>query len=519
MAWHDVPVIEIVLGRSGLHIRRNKNLVPLGSFKTLRNATLEDDSVRTAAGATPLGDAIGALTIQTAIDYWPTTAVQRTIVGLSDGSIRKDDGSGASWSSLASGLTTTGTVPFFALGGRELVGKNAKVFYCDRVNAVRVLSADAASMTTIGNPPADWNGTNQPGFLVAHDRWLFGAGNANDPKRIYRSAGDDHENFLLESWSQHIAGQYEYLAAGLSYKGGLLLFGYPEGVWFLSTESDNDRQWRPLRVGVAGASGPANVMAIEDDVLWIAPDGSLHLISATNATGSARAEDIAYEQLGEFLAENINLTQLATAQFVYYAHKRVAMLACHALGATTKNRRIELDVARVKDLGGRYTYHDRHRNEALFLRKTSGILTPHFGDASGQLWTMDRAARSDNGAGYTFEWQISDDDLARVIEDWAGKKKNGRFLQLEYDPRATAEHTIDVFRDGSLKQEITFALSAGPTALPVTLPVTLSEAILRTTRKRRLLGQATRWSFGGVSTVAGEDISLTKILVGLEAAE
>src|SRR3990167_4220728 len=184
MAWHGVPVIEIVLGRSGLQIRRNKNLVELGSFKKLRNATLEDDSVRTAAGATPLGDAIGALTIQAAIDYWPTIAVQRPVVALSDGSIRKDDGSGASWSSLASGLTTTGAVPFFALGGRELVGKNAKVFYCDRVNAVRVLSADGSSATTIGNPPADWNGANQPGFLVAHDRWLFGAGNANDPKSI-----------------------------------------------------------------------------------------------------------------------------------------------------------------------------------------------------------------------------------------------------------------------------------------------------------------------------------------------
>ena len=519
MAWDGVPVIELVLGRHGLAVRRNGNLLPLGSFKKLRNATLEDDSVRTAAGATPLGAAIGALTIQAGIDYWSDLSTQRTVVALSDGSIRKDDGTGNSWATLASGLSTTGTVPFFAIGGRELVNRNRKLFYCDRVNAVQVLAADGASTAALARPPADWNGTNQPAWLAPHERWLFGGGNANAPKMIYRNWSDDHEDFLSFPWFYHVAGDYERLTAGLSFKGGLLVWGYPRGVWFLDTQDLDDKRWRAVRVGQAGAAGPACVVRIENDVLWVAPDGSLHLISATNATGSARAQDIAWAQLGTFLIDNLNLAQLATAQWVYYGHKQKALLACHGLGGTIKNRCVEFDVSRTQDLGGRYIFHDRHRNEALFLRKVLEIETPHFGDAAGQVWTMDRAARSDNGAGYTFEWRTNDIDLSAAIPRWAGRLKNGRFIQLEYDPRSSGTHTIDIYRDGVVRQQVTFTLSAGPTTLPATLPFTLNDAVLTMTRPKPLLGQARRWAFGGVSSVSGMDVSVTKLVLGFESAE
>ena len=520
MAWHDVPTIEIVMGKNGLMARRNQNLVPIGAYKTLRNATLEDDSLRTAAGATALGSSVGAVALGAGIDYWPDVATQRTVVfDATNGTIQKDDGLGGSWASLVSGLTTSGAVPQFVIGGQELAGLEKKLFYCDRVNAVRVLKSDAAAMSTLALPPLDWTGSQQPAWMCQHERWVFGGGNLNAPKTVYRCKGDEHENWRDFAWTYLVTGDYERLVAARSYKGGLLLWGYPEGAWFLDTSSDDDKAWRAVKVGTSGASGPENSAQIEDDVLWVAPDGSLHLISATNATGSARASDISYEALGAFIPSNINVAQLATAQLIYYQNKQKALLACHGRGGTAKNRAIEWDVAKVRELGGRFIYHDRHRNESLFLRKVSGVATPHFGDAAGQVWTMDRPTRSDDGTGYTLEWALTDEDFARIYPGWAGKKKNGRFIQLEYDPRSTATHTIQAIRDGRHTQNIPFDLASEPGALPQTLSFTLGEAILTPTRPKRLLGQARRWGFKGTSSGAGKDISLTKLILGLELAE
>ena len=136
MVWDGVPVIEFQLGGDGLYGLKNRDMVPLGGASIVRNVTLEDHTFRKMGGASKLGDAIGSLTIDAAIDFWVDASTQRTVVACDDGSLRKDDGNGASWASLATGLTTSGRVPQFILGGAEQQGRNRKVFYCDRVNAV-----------------------------------------------------------------------------------------------------------------------------------------------------------------------------------------------------------------------------------------------------------------------------------------------------------------------------------------------------------------------------------------------
>ena len=86
MAWDGAVVIEIIGGREGKYGIRNSNLVPIGGLLRLRNATLEDGTWRTGGGASQLGDAVdAALTLQRAIDYFPSIGTQRTLVYASDG--------------------------------------------------------------------------------------------------------------------------------------------------------------------------------------------------------------------------------------------------------------------------------------------------------------------------------------------------------------------------------------------------------------------------------------------------
>lgn len=518
MPYDQVEIVRIILGANGIWGLKNSAQIPLGSAKILRNVTLEDGTFRTMGGATSLGTAIGAQ-VNAAIDYFPASGTQRTLVSVGDGTLRKDDGNGANWVTLASGLTTSGQVPFWCLAGAEEKNRDRKAFHCDRINSVRVLAGDAASMSVLSKPSSDWVGSNQPGWLCQHRGYLWGGGNVSDPRRAYRSLLQDHENFLDTPFSKEVLiGDYERLVAAMDYKGFLLLWGYPRGVFAIDTRSHLEVEWYAFQIGQAGAAGPWNIVRLEDDVLWVSPQGTFHLLSQTDAAGSLRATDISVEKLGAFFRDNVNLEELDTAQWIYYSHKGVAELACHGQGQTTKNRRLVFDVLKAKEVGERWVFQERDRNEALFIRKESEIGRPAMFDEDGLLWELDRSSRTQDGAAYTMLWEIWDSDFAQLIPQWAGRKKNGRFLELLYDPRTATTHTIDVIRDGQVRQSIDFSLAAGGVTLPVTLPVTLTESVPTLTPKKRLLGQFTRLGLKGRSSGAGNDASIMELRVGVELA-
>jgi hypothetical protein len=528
--WDGVAVIEIVAGRDGLYGLRNANLIGVGGVIALRNATLEDGTWRTAGGATKVGTTVGAAA-RAALDYFPSLLTQRTIAAFDDGTVRKDDGSGAAHVTLVSGLTTAGAIPFLINCGAEQAGNNRKVAYCDGVNAVRILAADGVTMSVISAPPADWAGSNQPRVLVVdHQGYMWGGGNNNGPHQMHRSLNTNHESFTGTAFNMLLGPDLEeqYITAARAYKTGLLVWKFPVGVYFIDLSDPTPANWRAVKVGRAGCAGPGNVAVAEDDVIWVAPDGSWHAISATNASGSVHSEDFAARKLGHWAREQMNLEQLASAQLIYYSQKQDLELACHAQGQAQKNRRLHLDIqARptsqnlpqaIPVVGERWHWGDRDRNEALFLRYKNGIQIPAMLDADGQLWELDRPNRNADSAGYTFEWFLADSDFADLVPGWKGRKKNGRFFQIEHVPQGSATHTVEIYRDGSLKQTITLNLSGGGAVLPQVLPFTLGTDAMQVTARRKLEGQAHRWAFRGYTTIADQDVSIARILAGFELA-
>ena len=495
----------------------------IGGLIQARNLTLEDHSLRVGGGAALVGVAFGGGTVAgvDAIDFWPDVSTQRTVVAGDNGSVYKDDGTGNGWVVLVSGLTTADWVPHLVPGGAEAAGNNRKLFLFTRANAVQVLSGDGATMAAIATPPAAWGtGANNPGFGVVHQGFLWAGGMGNDPHALDRSQQANHENFTGTVYHLRVfPGEGERLVAGLTYKGVLLVWKYPEGVYAVDTSDASDTNWRVIKVGAPGAAGPRNIVAIEDDVIWMAPDGTWHLISATTATGSVRAEDIAARKLGRFIGEQFNLSRAHFAQLIYYAYKQEVMAGLSAIGQTAKNRRLHLDLNRRTEIGDRWIFWDRDRNEALFLRKVSGISTPAMIDEQGRLWNLDRAARNANGAAYTSEWFLRDSDFGELVPGWQGRYKNLRFVQLEYDARSAATHSLQVYLDGDLAQTVAMTLAASGATLPVTLPATLGTGGLSITGRRRLTGRGRRIAFRGTTSVLNEDVSLTRLLVGLELGE
>lgn len=519
--YAGVTPIEIVCGREGMWGVRNLGLVPLGAAVILRNATLEDSSFRTGGGATVLGVPLAAApTVMAGFDWWPDFATQRNVVSTSAGKISKDNGTGNAWVDLVTGLAGGGN-PFFAQGGSESQGRNRKLFHCDGVNPVKVLSGDGGAMTTIASPPADWAGANQPTGLINHQGALWGWGNNNDPHRLYKSVIGNHEDFLTTVYTYSVfPGQGQGIRACASYKGGLLIWKYPRGVWYMPTTDPDNTKWGAAQAGAAGTAGPALVVVIEDDVIWVAPDLSWHLMSSTQATGSVHASDIAYKKLGVYPRGQYNQSRLQYGHLLYYSQKLEVMLALSASGQTQKNRRLHMDLNRQHDVGERWLTWDRDINESIWLRTLAdGTVVPVMGDNAGQLWLLDQSARSKSGAGYTFEALLADSDFGAVVPGWTGRIKNLRYVQLEYDPRGTAQCSLEVQIDGQTKQTIAFTLTAGGLTLPFTLPGLLGGLTPQISRKRRAYGRGIRIGFRIIGTGNNADISIIRIILGVELGD
>ena len=496
-------------------------MIPIGALAQFRNGSLEDHTWRTMGGAALHGTPAVAAKIMACIDYWPDSSTQRHLAMLDDGTLRKGDADATTWTTLATGLTVTGAVPFWSLGGQEAAGNNRKAFYCDGVNAPQVLSGDGVATAALSAPAADWTGTNQPLWLVVHEGFMWGGGNKNSPHRIYRSSQASHENFTGAPFTIPIdSGVGERVVGAVSYKGMLFVVKNPEGAWVVDTTDPTDTNWKATKAGEPGGTSAGTIAIVEDDVFWVSPDGSWHRIQAVQATGSVRATDLSYRKLGNLFREQINTSRLQFADLRYYSNRQQLMLACSAIGTTAKNRLVTMDLNRREDLGERWVIADRDNNESLCMRKSAdNILIPEFGDAAGQFWHGDQASRNANGLGYTFEWWTHDSDFGSLQPSWRGRKKNLRFVALQYDPRGSVTHTLEIWLDGELRQTIQFTLTASGPTLPAVLPITLGGTTLVNTIRRRATGQFTRLAVRGYSTGSDQDVSITKLFIGAELAE
>lgn len=524
--WDRVPRIEVVGGRHGFLNVANSNRVPLGGLVVCRNMSLAAFSWRTGGGAAKLGDAITAAPkILHAIDYWPTPNQQRTVVVANNGRIYKDDGSGRNWTSLTSGLVQgTGEVPHFCIVGAEAPGEPRKLVYMDRVSGPLVLVGDAAALTAITRPAADWTGRNQPAWCLAHQGYNWAGGNLNAPHTLYRSLAIDHQDFLTVPYTL-ICGpesHEQYTVGGVSYKGGIVVGKFPVGTYFVDTSTDLDPlKWTAQLVASPGWAGGHAGAVVEDDVVWMAPDGSWHSLTAALGVqkASIRASSLSYRKLTSWPSQNMNLALVADTDFLYYADGQELIMSYAATGSLDLDHRLHLDLNNKAEVGDNWVIWDRDLNASLFLRQLAGGRSiPAFGDDAGQIWLLDQDVRTKDGAAYTSEFMLVDTDFAMLFRNWMGRKKNGRFLQLEYLSNTEIPLTLDIYLDGVKTQTMALTLAASGVVLPKVTPFETGLAPLKLTAIQRLLGQFTRLAIRGQWATAGADVHVTRLIIGCELA-
>lgn len=266
-------------------------------------------------------------------DWWPSVGVHRTVCMFADGSLRKDTFPNCTFATtLISGYTISAnrTVQFVE-GGKEVAANAKKLFiFYGQTDSPRVLAGDGAAANLFSAPSADWSvGGNSPVCGAIHEGRLWAGGNANDAHRVYYSTTGNHEDFTAAgSGSISIfPGEGQKIVAMASYKGLLIVWKYPVGIYYIDTSDPTITNWKVKRVSNAvGGVSPNGWAAVDNDLVFLSGQNDLFSLSSVQQFGDVLPRSLT--QLAgatDYISGNLiplGTSQAGAAQLAYYAPKR-----------------------------------------------------------------------------------------------------------------------------------------------------------------------------------------------------
>jgi hypothetical protein len=505
------------VGQGGLTGLRNVSAIDPNMLLEATNLSLYDLTLRKEGGAARYNAApLGAFAITGGHDWWPDATTQRMVVLTGDGRLLKDAGTGAFGTTLKSGLTVTGptgpVVPIFVEGGKESLANSKKLFMFSALNQVQVLAADGVTASAVATPPADWSTVfPKTGVLHAGRLWGFLG------HRAYFSTTGNHEDFTgTGSGSMPVyAGEGEEIVAALSYKGQLLIWKYPVGIYLLNTIDPTITNWSvvPVSKGV-GAAGPGVAIDIDDDVLFMDATGNFHLLSAVQVYGDVGFQNISTQnKIDTFFREKINKSRLRFTRGIWYYDKREIHFALSKVGATSLNCKVVLDFNVQGTI--RFRFSDRDDNECFFLRKTQEEkFNLMMGDNSGGIWYLDQDDRNKDGKAFEGRFQTPHMDLSHVDKELSKIEKNFCFLEVVTETVGNWFITLDVYIDQKFESSIDFSLGASGTPLGTfVLGIDALGRASDLSQRRRMTGSGKRISLIGRNALQGGDFSISQIYI------
>ena len=509
-------IAPIFNGCDGMNGTANLTQVKYNEVIDAQNITFEYGPFQKEGGtlaynATPI---TGNPAILAGFDWWPDLVTQRAIVYGSDGKLYRDTGAGTFGTTVATGLATSNIIPVFVSAGKEAAAVNRKLFLMNGHDAVKYIDGDGVVLTALTNAAADWTGTNWPTCGAVHVGHLWLAGNANQPHTLYYSTLTNHADFTGAGSGifQVFPGEGRNIAAVASYKGLLIVWKFPRGVYIINTTDPNSANWTSTRVTDAtGAASPNGWTLIDNDLIWMDAVGNIQQLSTTLNFGFLEGTNVSQgANFRNWIDTNLNLSQIQFVHAVYYPLKRRAMFAVAGAGSTVQNIRLVVDYMHLDK--PRFRYSNMDITESLWMRLDSNLLArPASGDTNGTMWLRDQASKSLGAAGaYNSQVQIPHLDMSHVDPSLAPKRKNGQFLELVVEPTGQWNVNATIIWDGVVKQVIPFNLGiTGATLGSFTLGTDKLAGLAVAASRRRIVGGGRRFSLILSNNQAGQDFSIS----------
>lgn len=467
------------------------------------------------------------------VDYWSALTVQRLLALGADGIAYKS--SGAAFQALTMG-TVMADAPgaMIVVGGQETAGAARKAFFFDGAGTkIQTITGDGILTTNFGNNwntttniPLDW-ALNAPRGAIIHKERLWPWAPTNAPHNIYASALRDHEMFknavggTLEYVQEIGTGVGQRIAAAASFKGMLFVFKYPRGIYYLD-DTDVDYlnwRWNTVTEAIGVADSPYSVIPLDDDVMFVGPDGHWHFLSAITTQGITTSDLTSALNLQQWTRDNINLNRLNRMASTWYPAKKLAMLAFSSLDSVENDLRVFFDFSNATEDGQtvRISYSHRDVNRVLAVRRdeTDSVQRPIFADDEGKVWKMDQRSKLKVGVGNAGQarFQYVPANFSHISTEHANKRKLFDALTVNFNPVGAWSMAFDSIIDGNYHETLYFAMGGGASVLgEFRLGERLGGGSI-TTNRRRMTGHGYWLSLAGWVQGDGHDFSIAELLV------
>jgi hypothetical protein len=507
-------IVEIPLGHDGLTGIENPVVALPSQLLEATYVDFQGQKISKEGAQAPFTPAALGASVLNGHDWWATSTVQRQVVLLGNGTVRKDSGSGAFATTLASGLTVTQPSQFVDAGA-EKTAQPRKLILFTGTNAPQVLAGDGATMTALATPAADWTGPNQPLCGAVHANRLWAAGNLSDPHRVYFSTVDNHENFTDATNAGSLPvfpGEGDRIIGMFSYRGLLIVGKAPRGIYVIDTTGIQITSYAVNFLSHAIGMASANAIAqVDNDVLFLDSAANMQSTAAVQALGDLSTQTYGQAvDLPNFLTQRVNAAASQWARMAYYGLKRELHIAVAGTGSATNNARL------VVDFNGptreRFRYSSPEPCPALWLMRmpATGSLHPMRGDTSGVVWHMDQPGVSPAGVpGQASRILTPALDLGHADPGLAGRMKQGHYLELVTTLDGPWNLDFDIYWDGRKHQSLAFGLR-NSYGLPAGQVVNLQQ---------RLLGSGRRIQFDIRQTVGSQSFSVYRLYMGFSALD
>lgn len=292
-----------------------------------------DGGITKAPGTVKINSAAlsSGAAVRGAYDFWilgsAGTPVQRRVVFCGD-KIKADLADGI-FTDVASGRVTT-AVPSFATFNDELI-------LCDDANTAPLKWTGTGSASVLGGSPPNF------AFCCEHKGRLFGAGVPAYPSRLYYSDPYNHE----AGWSNYITigtNDGSGITGISSFKDALIIFKGPKkgSIYVLQGNTPLDFSLSTLRKNCGSAVWQNSIFQFQDDLAFVAADGSIQKLSATAAYGDFALGHLSRD-ISKWLIDNVVKSRLRKCWSVNWESQGIAVFTYPINSAENPNIVLSMD--------------------------------------------------------------------------------------------------------------------------------------------------------------------------------
>jgi hypothetical protein len=316
-------------------------------------------------------------------------------------------------------------------------------------------------------------------------------------------------------------GEGDRVVAAISFRGALVVFKYPLGIYIIDTSDPDTANWKvtPMTRAVGSLNQHA-LVPIDNDVFYMSVGGQINALSTTQEFGDLKTSDIGFlEHIEPFMRQYVNVAKLRRTQGMWYPRKKQATWCVPLIGSDDNNLRFIVRIDPPAQEGQsptrRFFMSRRDICVAAWAKPdTNEVPTPVIGDTSGFVYILDQDARSKNSLGYPITFETANTDFGFFDQSLATKMKAGQFLEIAYEPRGNWDLTVECFWDDVLTDTIVFNMGSAGAALGSFILDTDALAASSVRSKRvKMSGSGRRFRMAVTNAGAGQDVSISAFYV------